>query len=51
MNKESIEFRALPILLAIGLAVAMLMSSCSSTKTAYNCPAYGMSWDVKQQGR
>lgn len=45
MKRESLEFRALPILLAICLAVAMLLSSCSSTKTASVCSAYDVHWD------
>ena len=32
----------------IAIGIAMLLSSCSTYKTAYHCPAYGMSWDVNQ---
>jgi hypothetical protein len=50
LNKPSdnTRFWTLCILL-VGLM--LVFASCSNSKTAYNCAAYGMSWDRSQAGR
>jgi len=47
-NKPDNNIRFWSLIAVLLLLMSISLTSCSSQKTAMNCPSYGMSWDRTQ---